>query len=76
MIIVADTSALFARFDADQPEQTRIAAIIETETLAISPLVITELDHLVHRDLGTRPPCKTSTPWPTGRPRASIACQN
>ena len=52
MIIVADTSALFAGFDADQPEQSRIAAIMETETLAISPLVITELDHLVHRDLG------------------------
>lgn len=52
MIIVADTSALFAGFDADQPEQSRIAAIMETETLAISPLVITEIDHLVHRDLG------------------------
>jgi predicted nucleic acid-binding protein len=52
MIIVADTSALFAGFDADQPEQSRIAAIMETETLAISPLVITEVDHLVHRDLG------------------------
>jgi predicted nucleic acid-binding protein len=52
MIIVADTSALFAAFDADQPEQSRIAAIMETETLALSPLVITELDHLVHRDLG------------------------
>lgn len=52
MIIVADTSALFAGFDADQPEQRRIAAIMETETLAISPLVLTELDHLVHRDLG------------------------
>lgn len=52
MIIVADTSALFAGFDADQPEQSRVAAIMETETLALSPLVITELDHLVHRDLG------------------------
>lgn len=52
MIIVADTSALFAGFDADKPEQSRIAAIMETETLAISPLVLTELDHLVHRDLG------------------------
>lgn len=52
MIIVADTSALFAGFDADQPEQSRIAAIMESEILAISPLVVTELDHLVHRDLG------------------------
>ena len=52
MIIVADTSALFAGFDADQPEQSRIASIMETETLAISPLVLTELDHLLYRDLG------------------------
>jgi uncharacterized protein len=52
LIIVADTSALFAAFDADQPEHTRAMAVMERETLAISPLVITELDHLVHRDLG------------------------
>ena len=52
MIIVADTSALFAAFDADQPEHGRAVAVMERETLAISPLVITELDHLVHRDLG------------------------
>ena len=52
MIIVADTSALFAGFDADQPDHGQIAALLETETLAISPLVITELDHLMHRDLG------------------------
>ncbi|MEV0332958.1 PIN domain-containing protein [Nocardia sp. NPDC050717] len=52
MIIVADTSALFAAFDADQPEHERAAAVMATETLVISPLVLTELDHLVHRDLG------------------------
>ena len=52
MIIVADTSALFAAFDADQPEHGPAQAIMQSETLAISPLVITELDHLVHRDLG------------------------
>ncbi|MFB7878106.1 type II toxin-antitoxin system VapC family toxin [Nocardia sp. NPDC056064] len=52
MIIVADTSALFAAFDADQPEHDRAAAVMATETLVISPLVLTELDHLVHRDLG------------------------
>jgi predicted nucleic acid-binding protein len=52
LIIVADTSALFAAFDADQPEHARAMAVMERETLAISPLVITELDHLVHRDLG------------------------
>lgn len=52
MIIVADTSALYAAFDAAQPEHGAARAIMEREILAISPLVITELDHLVHRDLG------------------------
>lgn len=52
MIIVADTSALFAAFDADQREHALAAAVMTGETLVISPLVITELDHLVHRDLG------------------------
>lgn len=52
MIIVADTSALFAAFDADQDEHRSALAVMEEETLVISPLVLTELDHLVHRDLG------------------------
>ncbi|MGH8878260.1 MAG: type II toxin-antitoxin system VapC family toxin [Stackebrandtia sp.] len=52
MIIVTDTSALFAAFDASQPDHRGAVAIMEKELLAISPLVITELDHLVHRDLG------------------------
>ncbi|HWU09749.1 MAG TPA: PIN domain-containing protein [Streptomyces sp.] len=52
MIIVADTSALYAAFDAAQPEHSGSAKILENETLAISPLVVTELDRLVHRDLG------------------------
>lgn len=52
MIIVADTSALFAAFDSAQYEHETAATIMERETLALSPLVITELDHLVHRDLG------------------------
>ncbi|MFE6913261.1 PIN domain-containing protein [Streptomyces rubiginosohelvolus] len=52
MIIVADTSALYAAFDAAQPEHAAAAGILEHEHLAISPLVVTELDHLVHRDLG------------------------
>lgn len=54
MIIVADTSALFAAFDSAQLEHKMAAAIMESETLALSPLVVTELDHLVHRDLGFR----------------------
>lgn len=52
MIIVADTSALYAAFDASQPEHKAAATILEHESLVISPLVVTELDHLVHRDLG------------------------
>ncbi|MGX4689303.1 PIN domain-containing protein [Streptomyces sp. JNUCC 63] len=52
MIVVADTSALYAAFDAAQPEHAAASAILEREVLAISPLVVTELDHLIHRDLG------------------------
>lgn len=52
MIIVADTSALYAAFDASQPEHRDASAVMESELLLISPLVLTELDHLVHRDLG------------------------
>lgn len=52
MIIVADTSALYAAFDAAQREHRDTADIVAREVLVISPLVITELDHLVHRDLG------------------------
>lgn len=52
MIVVADTSALFAAFDAGQPEHTAAATILEEELLLLSPLVLTELDHLIHRDFG------------------------
>lgn len=52
MIIVADTSALYAGFDAAQKEHHDAAGIMEREILVISPLVITELDHLVQSDLG------------------------
>jgi predicted nucleic acid-binding protein len=52
MIIVADTSALFAAFDVAQPEHDSTLALMEHELLAISPMVLTELDHLVHRSVG------------------------
>lgn len=52
MIVVADTSAMFAAFDRAQPEHRRAIEVMETDTLAISPLVLTEIDHLMHRDLG------------------------
>ncbi|WP_306364600.1 VapC toxin family PIN domain ribonuclease [Nocardia sp. CC227C] len=37
---------------ADQDDHRSAASVMESETLVISPLVLTELDHLVHRDLG------------------------
>jgi predicted nucleic acid-binding protein len=52
MIVVADTSAIYAALDEGQPEHAAAAAVMEREILCISPMVITELDHLVHRDLG------------------------
>lgn len=52
MIVVADTSALFAAFDADQDEHGQALAVMEQERLIISPLVLTELDHLTRHDLG------------------------
>lgn len=52
MIVVADTSALFAAFDSAQPEHSAATVVMEDEVLLISPLVLTELDHLIHRDFG------------------------
>ena len=52
MIIVADTSALYAAFDASQPQHAGALEVTEQEILFISPMVMTELDHLVHRHLG------------------------
>lgn len=52
MIVVADTSALFAAFDADQDEHEQALSVMEQESLIISPLVLSELDHLTRRDLG------------------------
>lgn len=52
MIIVADTSALFAGFDSAQREHRDAADVMDRETLVISPMVLTELDHLVHRAVG------------------------
>lgn len=52
MIVVADTSAVYAAFDAAQAEHAAAAEIMERNDLVISPLVLTELDHLTQRDLG------------------------
>lgn len=50
MIIVADTSGLFAAFDEEEEYHQQAAEIMHRETLLISPLVISELDHLMQRD--------------------------
>lgn len=52
MIVVADTSALFAAFDQSQPEHDAAREVMLAEHLLLSPMVLAELDHLTHRDLG------------------------
>jgi uncharacterized protein len=52
VIIVADTSALYAAFDAQHSAHRGAAEIVARQTLILSPLVVGELDHLAHRDLG------------------------
>lgn len=49
---MADTSALLAAFDVTETEHERARAVMSAELLVISPLVLTELDHLVHRSFG------------------------
>lgn len=51
MIIVADTSGLLAAFDSDQEEHDAALPIM-SERLLVSPLVLTELDHLIRRNHG------------------------
>lgn len=52
MIVVGDTSALFASVDRAQPEHEGCRTVLRAARLVISPLVLTELDHLVQRDVG------------------------
>ena len=52
MIVIADTSGLFAAFDKSQPDHSAARSVMLDEHLLISPLVLTELDHLTRRDLG------------------------
>ncbi|MFR9773261.1 hypothetical protein [Nocardia sp. SC052] len=44
--------ALFAAFDGGEDEHEQTLRVRERETLVASPLVLTELDHLIRRDLG------------------------
>jgi uncharacterized protein len=53
-IVVADTSGLLGAFDDSQPHHSAARSVMLTEHLLISPFVLTELDHLAHRELGFR----------------------
>lgn len=52
MIIVADTSALLAALDPKENFHEAALEVLQTEMLHISPLVMTEFDHLARRDHG------------------------
>lgn len=53
MIVVADTSGLLAAFDSDSPDSTACEAILrEAGTVVVSPMVLTELDHLTRQRFG------------------------
>ncbi|MDN3240373.1 hypothetical protein QWI33_11610 [Glycomyces tritici] len=59
MIIVADTSALIAVFSVRDPRHSRCADLFEsTGGFVYSPLVSTELDHLLRIEFTTRWPSR------------------
>jgi hypothetical protein len=73
LIIVAESSALYTAFDADQPEHRDTLDIVDREVLAISPLVVTELDDLVHLVLGFGRPVQAGRPSPRSRPDSPLS---
>ncbi|BBZ65635.1 ribonuclease VapC26 [Mycolicibacterium insubricum] len=54
MIVVADTSAVLAAFDASEDAHAPARAVMDLGQLVISPIVLAELDHLVRRNFGFR----------------------
>jgi uncharacterized protein len=54
VIVVADTSGLLAAFDDSHTDHPAARSVLLNEHLLLSPLVLTELDHLARRDLGFR----------------------
>ena len=52
--MIADTSALLAFFDTDEPDHEKVSAVLigATEPLVVSPCVVAELDYLVASRLG------------------------
>lgn len=54
MIVVADTSGLIAASDKNAPESVGCrAALAEAGTVLVSPLVLTEVDHLAKMRFGS-----------------------
>lgn len=56
MTVVVDTSALLAYFDRGSERHAAVEALVdaEREPLAVNPLVLAEVDHLVRRRFGER----------------------
>ena len=55
MITVADTSGIIAASDRNAPESTACRAVLqEAGTVIISPLVLTEVDHLAKVRFGSK----------------------
>ena len=55
MIVVADTSGIIAASDRNAPESTACREILQQAgTVIISPLVLTEVDHLAKARFGSR----------------------
>jgi predicted nucleic acid-binding protein len=54
MILVADTSGIIAAFDRNAPESVNCRKLLqEAGTVILSPLVLTEVDHLARARLGS-----------------------
>ncbi len=55
MIVVGDTSAIIAASDRNAPESAACRAVLQDAgTVIISPLVLTEVDHLAKARFGSR----------------------
>ncbi|MFI5716164.1 PIN domain-containing protein [Nocardia sp. NPDC051750] len=53
MLVVADTSGLLAAFDRDSSDSSACEQVLrEAGTVVVSPMVLTELDHLTRRRFG------------------------
>ena len=61
MITVADTSGIIAASDRNAPESAACRAFLqEAGTVIISPMVLTEVDHLAKARFGSQPGPRSS----------------